>query len=64
VGGDFEGTVLSFKLFERVKQAEISNVLAPIVAEFAATRLPGEQFGAFCRRHGAEALLSIGKSAA
>jgi sulfite reductase (ferredoxin) len=64
VGGDFEGTVLSFKLFERVKQADISTVLAPIVAEFAATRLPGEQFGAFCRRHGAEALLSMGKSAA
>ncbi len=64
LGGDFEGTVLSFKLSERVKQADIPTVLAPIVAEFATARRPGEAFGAFCRRLGADALLALGKDAA
>jgi sulfite reductase (ferredoxin) len=59
VGGDFEGTILSFKLMERVKQADIAAVLDPILAEFARSRLPAEPFGAFCRRHGAEALLAL-----
>ena len=62
VGGDFEGTVLSFKLFERVRQADIAATLAPVVAAFAASRLPGEAFGAFCRRHGEAALLSLATS--
>jgi sulfite reductase (ferredoxin) len=62
VGGDFEGTVLSFKLFERVRQADIAATLAPIVAAFAAARLPGEAFGAFCRRHGETALLAMAEA--
>jgi hypothetical protein len=39
-------------------------VLDPILAEFARGRLPAEAFGAFCRRHGADALLAMGAPAA
>jgi sulfite reductase (ferredoxin) len=62
VGGDFEGTVLSFKLFERIKESAIPEVLAPIFGAFAAGRLPGEDFGAFCRRQGPEALRALGNT--
>ena len=59
VGGDFEGTRLNFLLFERIKQAEITNRLAPIVAAWANGRTPGEGFGDFCHRTGKEALLAL-----
>jgi sulfite reductase (ferredoxin) len=62
VGGDFEGTVLSFKLFERIKEADIPEVLAPIFGAFATRRLAGEDFGAFCRRQGPDALLALGNT--
>ncbi len=59
VGGDFEGTRLSFKLLERVKQAELGARLEPLFAAFAAGRQPGEGFGNFCNRLGLEALLGL-----
>jgi len=59
VGGDFAGTRLSFKLHERVAQDQLAAHLEPIFAAFAAERLPGEGFGDFCHRRGAEALLAL-----
>ncbi|MFT8244267.1 NADPH-dependent assimilatory sulfite reductase hemoprotein subunit [Roseomonas sp. BN140053] len=60
VGGDFEGTRMSFKLHERVPQAEIATTLEPLFAAFAVNRHPGEGFGDFCHRQGADALLALG----
>ncbi len=59
VGGDFEGTRLSFKLLERVKLAELGTKLEPLFAAFAAGRQPGEGFGNFCNRLGLDALLDL-----
>jgi sulfite reductase (ferredoxin) len=59
VGGDFAGTRMSFKLLERVAQAEIGARLEPLVAEFATRREPGEGFGDFCNRIGYAGLLDL-----
>lgn len=59
VGGDFEGTRLNFLLFERIKQAEITSKLAPIVTAWAVGRTQGEGFGDFCHRMGRERLLAL-----
>ncbi|HWK46515.1 MAG TPA: NADPH-dependent assimilatory sulfite reductase hemoprotein subunit [Stellaceae bacterium] len=52
LGGDFEGTRLNTKAFERVALTDISAVLEPIFGRFAAERLVGEGFGDFCHRIG------------
>ena len=57
VGGDFEGTRLSFKLVERVPQDAIGGTLEPLFAAFAAERMGGEGFGDWCNRQGLDALL-------
>lgn len=59
VGGDFEGTRLSFKLHERVPEAGIGDALAPLFKAFAAERLDGEGFGNYCNRLGLERLLGL-----
>ncbi len=59
VGGDFEGTRLSFKLRERVKLNEIGATLEPLFAHWAAHREGGEGFGDFCTRTGLPALLEL-----
>ncbi len=59
VGGDFEGTRLNFLLYERITQAEITEKLAPVIAAWAAGRLPGEGFGDYCHRQGRDALLAL-----
>jgi sulfite reductase (ferredoxin) len=59
VGGDFAGTRLSFKLLERVKQADIARQLEPVFAAFAADRYPDEGFGDFCYRLGPTALIEL-----
>ncbi|MDE2198074.1 MAG: NADPH-dependent assimilatory sulfite reductase hemoprotein subunit [Rhodospirillales bacterium] len=64
LGGDFAGTRLSFKLFERVRQADLAATLAPILADFAAGRQEGEEFGAFCTRRGPAALAELVSAAA
>jgi sulfite reductase (ferredoxin) len=59
VGGDFEGTRLSMKLLERVKEEHIGEVLEPLLAAFAAGRQGSEGFGDFCDRLGLDALLAL-----
>ncbi len=59
VGGDFEGTRLSFKLLEKVPMRAIGATLEPVFAAFAARRQAGEGFGDFCFRLGLPALLGL-----
>lgn len=60
VGGDFAGTRLSFRLLDRVPEAELGARLDPLFAAFAAERQGSEGFGDFCDRVGAPALLALG----
>lgn len=62
VGGDFEGTRLSFKLHDKVAEAAIAETLEPLFAAFATQRRDGEGFGDFCHRLGREALLALSAS--
>jgi sulfite reductase beta subunit-like hemoprotein len=55
VGGDFEGTRLSFTLADKVATDSIGATLEPLLAAYAASRAPGEGFGDFCHRQGPEA---------
>jgi sulfite reductase beta subunit-like hemoprotein len=64
VGGDFEGTRLSFPLADKVRQDAIGATLSPVLAGFAAGRLPDEGFGDFCARLGAEAVRGLLSAAA
>lgn len=59
VGGDFEGTRLSFKLIEKVPMTELGRTLEPLFAAFARDRQPGEGFGDFCVGQGLDALLPL-----
>jgi sulfite reductase (ferredoxin) len=59
VGGDFEGTRLSFKLHEKVAEDVIGAALEPLFAAFARDRAPQEGFGDFCHRLGPAALLAL-----
>jgi sulfite reductase (ferredoxin) len=56
VGGDFEGTRLNSLLVDRVPYAQVAQKLGQLFAVFAAERNPGEGFGDFCHRVGAERL--------
>ncbi len=59
VGGDFAGTRLSFRLLDRVPEAQLGARLEPLFAAFAAGRRDGEGFGDFCDRTGVEALAAM-----
>ena len=59
VGGDFEGTRLSFKLREKVPHAEVISGFDPLFAAWAASKTPGEGFGDFCHRMGQDYLLGL-----
>jgi len=52
VGGDFAGTRLNAPLADKVALREIAEVLDPLFARYASTRLDGEGFGDFCHRAG------------
>src|SRR6266446_2627910 len=56
VGGDFAGTRLNTPLADKVALREIAEVLDPLFALYASTRLDGEGFGDFCHRAGLAAL--------
>lgn len=54
VGGDFAGTRLSFPLADKVRMEAIGATLAPLLSAWAAQRAPGEGFGDYCTRRGAD----------
>jgi sulfite reductase beta subunit-like hemoprotein len=59
LGGDREGTRLSFKVHDRIDEADLPGVLESVFAAFAAGRLPGEVFGDFCARLGPQRLQAL-----
>ena len=59
VGGDFEGTRLSFKLLEKVPHVEVISTFDPLFAAWAKSEVPGEGFGDFCSRIGREAVAGL-----
>jgi sulfite reductase beta subunit-like hemoprotein len=66
VGGDFEGTRLNFPVADKVPQAAVGATLEPVFVAWKAGRAPGEGFGDYCARIGAEAtrgLLSPARAA-
>jgi sulfite reductase (ferredoxin) len=63
VGGDFEGTRLSFRLFDRLALGDIARVLEPMFEHFARHRRAGEGFGDFCHRHPPELLRDLAQVA-
>jgi sulfite reductase (ferredoxin) len=56
VGGDFEGTRLNQKLFERVKFEDIPALFDQLFALYVRERFNKETFGDFCHRKGIDAL--------
>jgi sulfite reductase (ferredoxin) len=63
VGGDFEGTRLSFKLLEKVPHAAVISSFDPLFAGWARDGRAGEGFGDYCTRMGREALVALGGDA-
>ena len=59
VGGDFNGTRLSFRLLDRVAQSDLAGKFAPLLEAFARERAGTEGFGDFCDRLGRDALLRL-----
>ncbi len=59
VGGDFNGTRLSFRLLDRVAYAALGSKFAPMLEAFARSRQGTEGFGDFCSRLGRDALLHL-----
>ncbi len=56
IGGDFEGTRLNTRVFDKVPFTDISTALDPFFASYARNRENGEGFGDFCHRYGIGAL--------
>jgi sulfite reductase (ferredoxin) len=63
VGGDFEGTRLSFKILEKVPHAAVISSFDPWFAAWARDGGQDEGFGDYCTRVGLDALLSLGQAA-
>ncbi|MFC0389390.1 NADPH-dependent assimilatory sulfite reductase hemoprotein subunit [Muricoccus vinaceus] len=59
VGGDFEGTRLSFPLADKVATDRVGEALEPLIAAFAMRRRPGEGFGDFCFRQGSQVIRAL-----
>lgn len=53
LGGDFEGTRLSYRVADKVKMENIPDFLEPFFEAFSKGRNQGEGFGDFCDRIGA-----------
>jgi sulfite reductase (ferredoxin) len=63
LGGDFEGTRLNERVFERVPIDELGRVLEPVFALWARHRDGPESFGDFCKRWGLDRLAALGATA-
>ncbi len=61
IGGDFEGTRLNIKAFDKVPQADIAKALDPMFALYAAEKTDGEGFGDFCHRYGVDNIVAKAK---
>jgi len=56
IGGDFEGTRLNEKIFDKVPFDAIPQTLEPMFALWKTKRNQGEAFGNFCKRYGIDAV--------
>jgi sulfite reductase (ferredoxin) len=63
LGGDFEGTRLNERVFERVPIDQLGRVLEPVFALWSQHREGQEGFGDFCRRWGAARLAELAEPA-
>ncbi|MEI7668729.1 MAG: NADPH-dependent assimilatory sulfite reductase hemoprotein subunit [Pseudomonadota bacterium] len=54
IGGDFEGTRLNEKIFDKVPFENIDTALEPFVSIYKESRTEGEGLGDFCHRYGIE----------
>ncbi len=52
IGGDFEGTRLNEKIFDKVPYEALPNALEPMFGLWRDHRKAGESFGDFCQRYG------------
>lgn len=59
IGGDFEGTRLNTKVFDKVPQDDIGKALDPMFAKYAAEKNDDEGFGDFCHRVGIETMQQV-----
>lgn len=56
IGGDFEGTRLNEKVFDKVPYEQLAGALDPMFALWKDHRKVGEGFGNFCQRYGIAAV--------
>jgi sulfite reductase (ferredoxin) len=56
IGGDFEGTRLNEKIFDKVPYGSLPEALEPMFALWKKQRSEGESFGDFCQRLGVAAV--------
>ena len=59
LGGDFEGTRLNERVFERVQIDQLGATLEPVFALWARHREGHESFGNFCKRWGTQRLADL-----
>ncbi|MGQ0676031.1 MAG: NADPH-dependent assimilatory sulfite reductase hemoprotein subunit [Rhodospirillales bacterium] len=59
LGGDFEGTRLNRRVFDRVKLADIAGTIEPIFHAFAAERGERQSFGDWCHLQSDERLRGL-----
>ncbi len=59
LGGDFEGTRLNERVFERVQIDQLGRTLEPVFALWAKHREGHESFGNFCKRWGTDRLADL-----
>ena len=59
LGGDFEGTRLNERVFERVPIDQLGRTLEPVFALWAKHREGHESFGNFCKRWGTDRLADL-----
>jgi len=63
IGGDYEGTRLNEKVFDKVPFDQLPAALEPMFALWKAERQPGEGFGNFCHRYGVPAVKKVAAEA-
>jgi sulfite reductase (ferredoxin) len=59
LGGDFEGTRLNRRVFDRVKLDDIAATLEPIFHAYAGGRIAGQSFGDWCHAQSDEYLRGL-----